>query len=73
MDLAASDLAALLTATATERGEQVAIVGADGAEVTWAQVYDDVTRVALSPTRARIQLAWAPWTDLASGLRAMRS
>ncbi len=32
----------------------------------------DLARVALSPTRARIHLAWAPWTDLESGLRAVR-
>jgi len=30
---------------------------------------DDVHRFVLSPTRARIQLGWAPWTDLAVGLR----
>ncbi len=29
----------------------------------------DVSRFALSPTRARIQLAWAPWTELSIGLR----
>ncbi|MCU1360931.1 MAG: galE [Ilumatobacteraceae bacterium] len=33
---------------------------------------DDVARMALSPTRARIHLAWAPWTDLETGLRAVR-
>jgi UDP-glucose 4-epimerase len=32
----------------------------------------DVTRFALSPTRARIHLAWAPWTELAVGLRSLR-
>lgn len=31
----------------------------------------DVSRFALSPTRARIHLAWAPWTDLATGLRTL--
>ena len=31
----------------------------------------DVARFALSPTRARIHLAWAPWTDLATGLRSL--
>lgn len=31
----------------------------------------DVSRFALSPTRARIHLAWAPWTELAVGVRAM--
>lgn len=31
----------------------------------------DVSRFALSPTRARIHLAWAPWTELGVGLRTM--
>jgi hypothetical protein len=30
-----------------------------------------VQRCALAVTRARIQLAWAPWTDLATGLRSL--
>lgn len=34
---------------------------------------DDVTRLSLAPTRARIHLAWAPWTELAEGLRSLRS
>lgn len=29
----------------------------------------DVTRTAVSPTRARIHLQWSPWTDLRDGLR----
>ena len=29
----------------------------------------DVSRFALAPTRARIHLAWAPWTELAHGVR----
>ncbi len=32
---------------------------------------DDVQRFVLAPTRARIQLGWAPWTDLATGLRSL--
>jgi UDP-glucose 4-epimerase len=32
---------------------------------------DDVVRSAVSPTRARIHLAWAPWTELAVGLRGL--
>jgi UDP-glucose 4-epimerase len=32
---------------------------------------DDVHRFVLAPTRARIQLGWAPWTDLSSGLREL--
>jgi UDP-glucose 4-epimerase len=31
----------------------------------------DVARFVISPTRARIHLAWAPWTDLAVGLRGL--
>jgi UDP-glucose 4-epimerase len=31
----------------------------------------DVARLALSPTRARIQLSWAPWTSLDVGLRSV--
>ena len=31
----------------------------------------DVGRFALSPTRARIHLAWAPWTELSVGLRGL--
>ncbi|MCB1001151.1 MAG: NAD-dependent epimerase/dehydratase family protein [Acidimicrobiales bacterium] len=34
---------------------------------------DDLPRLSLSPTRARIQLAWAPWTDLADGLADLRA
>jgi UDP-glucose 4-epimerase len=33
---------------------------------------DHASRVALSPTRARIHLAWAPWTSLTEGLAAIR-
>jgi UDP-glucose 4-epimerase len=32
---------------------------------------NDISRFALSPTRARIHLAWAPWTDLTVGLRSL--
>jgi UDP-glucose 4-epimerase len=31
----------------------------------------EIMRSALSPTRARIHLAWAPWTDLPIGLRSL--
>ncbi len=33
-----------------------------------ARVDDVPTRFAVSPVRARIHLAWAPWTDLADGI-----
>ena len=32
----------------------------------------DVGRFSVSPTRARIHLAWAPWTTLAGGVRSLR-
>jgi UDP-glucose 4-epimerase len=32
----------------------------------------DVNRFCLSPTRARIHLAWSPWTELATGVRTVR-
>lgn len=32
---------------------------------------NDISRFALSPTRARIHLAWAPWTELGVGLRSL--
>jgi UDP-glucose 4-epimerase len=31
----------------------------------------DVSRFAIAPTRARIHLAWAPWTELGTGLRGV--
>lgn len=34
---------------------------------------DDVVRFAVSPVRARIHLAWSPWTDLDEGLARMRA
>jgi UDP-glucose 4-epimerase len=39
--------------------------------VSVARRRNDVSWFALSPTRARIHLAWAPWTDLAVGLRSL--
>lgn len=32
---------------------------------------NDISRFAVSPTRARIHLAWAPWTELGVGLRSL--
>ena len=49
------------------------MAGPDGANPAASpRRVDDVTRFALSPTRARIHLAWAPWTELSVGLRTMR-
>lgn len=33
---------------------------------------DELPRFAVSPVRARIHLAWSPWTELADGLAQMR-
>jgi len=33
---------------------------------------DEVLRFAVSPVRARIHLAWSPWTTLGEGLDALR-
>ena len=33
---------------------------------------DELARFAVSPVRARIHLAWSPWTSLDEGLAALR-
>ena len=47
----------------------------DGAEllepVHRPQRPDELARFAISPVRARIHLAWSPWTDLDDGLRRL--
>jgi len=49
-----------------------AIGGPDGARPRLVPSSpDDLTRVAVAPTRARIHLAWAPWTTLDAGLRSL--
>ena len=61
------------TGTATSIRDLWALIGGpDGAApVHVAEPEGEIGRMALSPTRARIQLAWAPWTDLATGLAAL--
>jgi len=34
---------------------------------------DEIARFAVSPVRARIHLAWSPWTDLETGLNRLRN
>jgi UDP-glucose 4-epimerase len=48
-----------------------AIAGPDAAAASLPARDDEPLRLSVSPTRARIHLAWAPWTDLATGLRAL--
>ena len=45
-------------------------LSSDASLVRQPRRHSDLTRVAVSPTRARIHLQWSPWTDLAAGLRA---
>ncbi len=48
------------------------VAGPDGrTPSTSPRRVDDVARFALAPTRARIHLSWASWTDLSTGLRGL--
>lgn len=60
------------TGTATSiRDVWSAMAGPDGRPPAPApRRPDDIARMSLAVTRARIHLAWAPWTALADGLRA---
>jgi len=58
------------TGTATTIRELWALMK-DGEPMHGPALPGEIGRLALSPTRARIQLAWAPWTDLATGLRSL--
>lgn len=49
----------------------VAGPGADAPEFVPARP-DELPRFAVSPVRARIHLAWSPWTSLADGLAQLR-
>jgi UDP-glucose 4-epimerase len=61
------------TGTATSvRDLWSAVAGDDAVEVVHvAERPGEIGRFALSPTRARIHLAWAPWTDLRTGLATL--
>ena len=60
------------TGTATSVREVWSMMaGADGrAPAPAPRRPDDIARMSLAVTRARIHLAWAPWTSLADGLRS---
>lgn len=60
------------TGTATSvRDVWAAMSGADGRQPAPApRRPDDIAKMSLAITRARIHLAWAPWTSLADGLRS---
>ena len=61
------------TGVATSVRELWNLMAGSGAKrpTTGPRRTDDVSRCSLAPTRARIHLAWAPWTDLASGVRSL--
>jgi len=61
------------TGTATSIRDLWSLVaGPDGPGPTIvAKRAGSVTRCSVSPTRARIHLAWAPWTTLSEGLRSL--
>jgi UDP-glucose 4-epimerase len=59
------------TGVATSIRDLIALLG--GRDTVLAHVErdpDDVDRFAVSVVRARIHLAWSPWTELADGLRS---
>lgn len=59
------------TGVATPVRDLLSLLGGRGVATTQVpRTPDDVDRCALSVVRARIHLAWAPWTELADGLRA---
>ena len=61
------------TGVATSVRELWNVMAGSGAKrpTTGPRRTDDVSRCSLAPTRARIHLAWAPWTDLATGVRSL--
>lgn len=62
------------TGVQTPLREMWSMVAPDGpAPQLLAARPDEVARFALSAVRARIHLAWSPWTDLAEGLATLRS
>jgi UDP-glucose 4-epimerase len=61
------------TGIQTSLRELWAQVAPDGeAPTNLAARPDELTRFAVSPVRARIHLAWSPWTTLDEGLHALR-
>ncbi|MCU1392359.1 MAG: galE [Ilumatobacteraceae bacterium] len=58
------------TGVQTSVRDLAALIAPDAAVVSLPRRARDLSRVAVSPTRARIHLQWSPWTELASGLRS---
>ena len=61
------------TGVQTSLRELWKMIAPDGAPPALAPARpDELARFAVSPVRARIHLAWSPWTTLAEGLDALR-
>lgn len=58
------------TGVQTAVRDLAAILQLDPALVHQARRHGGLTRVCVSPTRARIHLQWSPWTQLADGVSA---
>jgi UDP-glucose 4-epimerase len=57
------------TGVQTSIRDLAALVDPQATIVNGPRRHGDISRMALSPTRARIHLQWSPWTDLAVGVR----
>ncbi len=58
------------TGVQTSIRDLAALVDRNARVISQPRRHGDLTRVAVSPTRARIHLQWSPWTQLADGVRA---
>lgn len=58
------------TGVQTAVRDLAAVLQLDPELVHQARRHGDLTRVCVSPTRARIHLQWSPWTQLADGVQA---
>jgi UDP-glucose 4-epimerase len=58
------------TGVQTAVRDLAAVLQLDPALVHQGRRHGDLTRVCVSPTRARIHLQWSPWTQLADGVQA---
>ena len=56
------------TGVQTSIRDLAALIDPSSEVVTEPRRHGDLTRCAVSPTRARIHLQWSPWTDLREGL-----
>ena len=58
------------TGVQTSVRDLAALIDPQAEVITAPRRHGDITRIALSSTRARIHLQWSPWSDLAASVRA---